>query len=237
MHCPRDPSQELVKIAGGRRRLHLRPLRRDVLHRRRARPPGRAAPGQSRVLDDRSRQLRCTLTVTVRRAAPVDGTAMKKVDFNIHTDIILDFCPTCGGFWLDCGELERINTEVRELERAGSRGARSADDVVRQGAVDAGALSVRERDEPLARGWRRRSWRRSRVSCGSEERRTLPVTSGRESQRGGRRDRRPALRSHRPRRVRAADHAGDRSLSAPTPWSSPRRARRRRTRCSRSLRS
>ena len=49
---------------------------------------------------------------------PADGTLMKKVSFNIHTDIILDFCSTCGGFWLDIGELERINTEVRELERA-----------------------------------------------------------------------------------------------------------------------
>ena len=51
-------------------------------------------------------------------SCPNDGAAMKKVNFNIHTDIILDFCPNCGGFWLDRGELERINSEVRELTRA-----------------------------------------------------------------------------------------------------------------------
>ncbi|HVR29586.1 MAG TPA: zf-TFIIB domain-containing protein [Thermoanaerobaculia bacterium] len=52
-------------------------------------------------------------------SCPLDGTAMDKVDFNIYTDIILDYCPSCGGFWLDGGELERINSEVRELNRAG----------------------------------------------------------------------------------------------------------------------
>ena len=51
-------------------------------------------------------------------SCPQDGTGMRKVDFNIYTDIILDFCPDCGGFWLDGGELQRINSVVRELERA-----------------------------------------------------------------------------------------------------------------------
>lgn len=40
---------------------------------------------------------------------------MHKVEFNIYTGIILDYCGECGGFWLDSGELERIDTEVREL--------------------------------------------------------------------------------------------------------------------------
>jgi len=51
-------------------------------------------------------------------SCPLDGVEMKKVSFNIYTDIILDYCPGCGGFWLDGGELERINGEVRELNRA-----------------------------------------------------------------------------------------------------------------------
>ena len=51
-------------------------------------------------------------------SCPADSTTMRKVNFNIYTDIILDYCPTCGGFWLDGGELERINGEVRQLERA-----------------------------------------------------------------------------------------------------------------------
>ncbi|MGA7616658.1 MAG: zf-TFIIB domain-containing protein [Thermoanaerobaculia bacterium] len=45
---------------------------------------------------------------------------MKKVEFNIYTNIILDWCDRCGGFWIDRKELDRINDEVRELNRAAS---------------------------------------------------------------------------------------------------------------------
>ena len=47
-----------------------------------------------------------------------DGGAMAKVEFNIHTGIILDHCSSCGSFWLDHGELTRIRQEVEELEAA-----------------------------------------------------------------------------------------------------------------------
>ncbi|MGH9420213.1 MAG: zf-TFIIB domain-containing protein [Thermoanaerobaculia bacterium] len=50
---------------------------------------------------------------------PRDGTTMSKVDFNIETTIILDYCKTCHGFWLDAKELERINDEVKRLNEAG----------------------------------------------------------------------------------------------------------------------
>ncbi len=43
---------------------------------------------------------------------------MKKVEFNIHTGIVLDYCEACGGFWLDGTELDRINDEVRTLNEA-----------------------------------------------------------------------------------------------------------------------
>lgn len=43
---------------------------------------------------------------------------MKKVEFNIYTNIILDYCENCNGFWLDGQELDRINKEVRELNSA-----------------------------------------------------------------------------------------------------------------------
>jgi len=43
---------------------------------------------------------------------------MKKVEFVIETNIILDYCPACHGFWLDGRELERINEEVRHLNEA-----------------------------------------------------------------------------------------------------------------------
>ena len=45
-------------------------------------------------------------------------SVMRKVEFNIHTGIILDYCERCRGFWLDGRELNRINEEVRELNEA-----------------------------------------------------------------------------------------------------------------------
>ena len=45
-------------------------------------------------------------------------TQMKKVDFNIYTDIILDYCESCEGFWLDGGEYSRINDEIRHLNES-----------------------------------------------------------------------------------------------------------------------
>jgi Zn-finger nucleic acid-binding protein len=47
---------------------------------------------------------------------------MKKVEFNIHSGIVLDFCADCGGFWLDGHELERIGEEVRQLEQTDDSG-------------------------------------------------------------------------------------------------------------------
>lgn len=48
--------------------------------------------------------------------------SMKKVEFNIHTNVILDYCDSCGGFWLDGAELDRINGEVRKLNDAETNG-------------------------------------------------------------------------------------------------------------------
>lgn len=45
-----------------------------------------------------------------------DGGEMRKVEFIIYTNIILDYCSACGGFWLDGQELEKVNTEVRKLD-------------------------------------------------------------------------------------------------------------------------
>jgi len=50
------------------------------------------------------------------------GDTMKKVEFNIHTGIVLDFCPACSGFWLDGKELGRINDEVRTLNESAEPG-------------------------------------------------------------------------------------------------------------------
>src|ERR1043165_4914782 len=51
-------------------------------------------------------------------SCPNDGGTMAKVDFNIETSIILDYCRDCGGFWVDADELPRIEAEVKRLSDA-----------------------------------------------------------------------------------------------------------------------
>lgn len=46
------------------------------------------------------------------------GHQMKKVEFNILSNIILDYCDECGGFWVDGRELARIRDEVTEYNEA-----------------------------------------------------------------------------------------------------------------------
>jgi Zn-finger nucleic acid-binding protein len=56
-------------------------------------------------------------------ACPDCGNAtMEKVEFNIHTGIVLDYCAACEGFWLDGPELDRINDEVKALDEAAEPG-------------------------------------------------------------------------------------------------------------------
>jgi Zn-finger nucleic acid-binding protein len=117
MRCPRDPSQELVKLIGDAEaytcdRCGGMFFTKGELDRL-AEPHEGSLEYSSVDLDSFSHPDRFGPA-----SCPADGTAMKKVSFNIHTDIILDYCPTCGGFWLDQGELERINSEVRHLVQA-----------------------------------------------------------------------------------------------------------------------
>ena len=51
-----------------------------------------------------------------------DGRNMKKVEFNILSNIILDYCDDCGGFWIDGRELARIREEVIEYNEAEKEG-------------------------------------------------------------------------------------------------------------------
>ncbi|MBW3564616.1 MAG: zf-TFIIB domain-containing protein [Acidobacteria bacterium] len=54
-----------------------------------------------------------------KRECPADpGTEMVKVEFNILSNIILDYCEKCRGFWIDQGELARIRQSVDSLEEA-----------------------------------------------------------------------------------------------------------------------
>ncbi len=52
------------------------------------------------------------------RCPRCETAVMKKVEFVIYTNIILDYCEACHGFWLDGPELERINGEVCRLNAA-----------------------------------------------------------------------------------------------------------------------
>ncbi len=44
-----------------------------------------------------------------------DDTTLDRVSFLGCSDIVLDRCRNCGGFWLDGGELDLINRELREI--------------------------------------------------------------------------------------------------------------------------
>ena len=44
-----------------------------------------------------------------------EGVELDKVFFIGHSDIVLDSCKNCGGFWLDGGELDLINNELTDI--------------------------------------------------------------------------------------------------------------------------
>ncbi len=52
---------------------------------------------------------------------PHCNTQMKEVT---KTSVLLDVCPDCKGTWLDRGELEKILTRAREVEREWEEAAR-----------------------------------------------------------------------------------------------------------------
>lgn len=43
-----------------------------------------------------------------------EGKALDRVRFIGHSEITLDRCSSCGGFWLDGGEIDSINRELKE---------------------------------------------------------------------------------------------------------------------------
>jgi len=51
-----------------------------------------------------------------RLACPVDGATMVKT---VVHDIVIDRCPSCGGVWLDGGELELLRKTIEEGDRTG----------------------------------------------------------------------------------------------------------------------
>ena len=58
-----------------------------------------------------------------RRDCPrCPNQVLDKVFFLAYSDILLDYCRTCHGFWLDGGEYKRINQDLRELKNTDNRG-------------------------------------------------------------------------------------------------------------------
>ncbi len=45
-----------------------------------------------------------------------ENTSMKKINFLDYSDIIIDYCPSCGAFWLDKGELGKMNNYIKLVE-------------------------------------------------------------------------------------------------------------------------
>ena len=42
--------------------------------------------------------------------------AMIKVNFIEYSDIILDYCEGCGSFWIDHGEIEKMQNYIKDIE-------------------------------------------------------------------------------------------------------------------------
>ena len=43
-------------------------------------------------------------------------TNMTKINFLEFSDIILDYCPSCGAFWLDKDELDNMHNYIKKVE-------------------------------------------------------------------------------------------------------------------------
>ena len=46
---------------------------------------------------------------------------MKKVNFLDFSNIVLDYCENCGGFWLDKGELSKMEDYIHKVEEGSHR--------------------------------------------------------------------------------------------------------------------
>ena len=47
---------------------------------------------------------------------PNCAVPLKRGKFVEYSDITIDYCPDCGGIWLDKGELDEINKEIESLK-------------------------------------------------------------------------------------------------------------------------
>jgi Zn-finger nucleic acid-binding protein len=47
-----------------------------------------------------------------------DDSAMIKINFIEHSDIIIDYCEECGAFWIDKGEMEKMQKYIKKIEKS-----------------------------------------------------------------------------------------------------------------------
>ena len=52
----------------------------------------------------------------IMKCAFCDDQAMIKVNFIVYSDIILDYCEACGSFWIDNGEVEKMQEYIKNIE-------------------------------------------------------------------------------------------------------------------------
>lgn len=57
-----------------------------------------------------------------RNCPRCDNTSLHKVFFIGYSDIVLDYCHNCTGFWLDGGELDAINKELQRIMPVKAKG-------------------------------------------------------------------------------------------------------------------
>ena len=52
-----------------------------------------------------------------RRCPACPDTVMRRARFLTYSEILVDYCPKCGGMWLEKGELEAINAEIDKIDK------------------------------------------------------------------------------------------------------------------------
>ncbi len=50
-----------------------------------------------------------------------EDSAMIKSNFIEYSDIVLDYCENCGAFWVDNGELEKMQSVIKKIENANTK--------------------------------------------------------------------------------------------------------------------
>lgn len=50
------------------------------------------------------------------RFCPEDNTPLEEFEFEEHSNVKVDYCPTCNGLWLDAGELTQLLAYLEAFE-------------------------------------------------------------------------------------------------------------------------